>query len=537
MSVITTLLRPSRVIEQALEEATRYRNEVEFLRESLADLELAMDDKGWASLTAGSEQEFSRNGLAKIARNSRVFALANPLVKRGLAVRQAYVFGQGVEISARANGQEPGQQDVNAVIQDWWADPGNKAAVTGGQAQETLERMLGTDGNVFIACFTNPRTGRVQMRTIPFDEVAEVITNPDDRAEPWFYRREWTARGVNEQGRVVDTQRVDYYPALDFWPATRPRFIDGHPVHWDAPVRHVKVNHLDGWQFGVGDAYAALVWARAYRDFLADWATLVKSLSQFAWRATAKHSKAAKLRNALARRPHGTAPAGNDTNAGATALLDPEVTLEAIPKTGATIDSESGRPLATMVAAALDVPVTTLLSDPGQTGARAVAETLNLPTRLAMQQRQALWGDTYKALAKYVIRQAVKAPAGPLQGQVVRDPYSNRETVLLAGDTNGDDDTIEVVWPSLDDTPMQTIVDAIVAADGTGKLPPVETLKLLLSALGVRDADEIVAAATDENGNWIDPALSAAQVAVDAFRRGEDPAKALAGTDPASTDD
>src|SRR5690606_35197278 len=177
-------------------------------------------------------------------------------------------------------------------------------------------------------------------------------------------------------------------------------------------------------------------------DFLADWATLVKSLSQFAWKATAGNgSSSQKMRAALARRPQGDTIPANENNVGATAALGPNVTLEAIPKTGATIDSESGRPLATMVAAALDVPVTTLLSDPGQTGARAVAETLNLPTRLAMQQRQALWGDTYKALAKYVIRQAVKAPVGPLQGQVVRDPYSNRETVLLAGDTNGDDDT------------------------------------------------------------------------------------------------
>lgn len=527
MALLGNLLTRNTIIEHAVEETTRYRNEVEILRESLADLELAMDDAGWTRLTAGMDQEFSREGLKAIARNARVFAIGNPLIKRGLAVRQAYVFGQGVEVSARANGQEAGQQDVNAVIAAWWTDSSNQAAVTGGQAQETLERGLGTDGNLFIACFTNPRTGRVQMRTIPFDEITEVITNPEDRAEPWFYKRVWTARGVNEQGRVVDTMRTDYYPALDFWPARRPRLIDGYPVHWDAPVYHVKVNHLDGWQFGIGDAYAALAWARAYRDFLADWATLVKSLSQFAWRATSKGSKSAKLRQALSRRPTGAAPVGNETNAGATAVTDPDVTLEAIPKTGATIDSESGRPLATMVAAALDIPVTTLMSDPGQTGARAVAETLNLPTRLAMQQRQALWADTYKALGRYVIRQAVKSPAGPLRGTVTRDPVAPRELVAIAGDENADDDTIEVVWPSLDDTPLETIVKAIVDADGTGKMPPVQTLKLLLSALGVRDIDEIVQDATDDDGQWVDPEASAGRAAVDAFRQGRDPVEAL----------
>ncbi|PYG00172.1 hypothetical protein SAMN05216184_104111 [Georgenia satyanarayanai] len=534
MALLGNLLTRSTLIEHAVEETARYRNEVEVLRESLADLELAMDDAGWTKLTAGMEQEFSREGLRSMARNARVFAIGNPLIKRGLAVRQAYVFGQGVEISARANGQgEDGQQDVNAVIQAWWGDPGNQAAVTGGQAQETLERGLGTDGNLFIACFTNPRTGHVQLRTIPFDEVAEVITNPEDRSEPWFYRRQWTARGVNEQGRVVSTIRTDFYPALDYWPARRPRFIEhgeqSHPVHWDAPVHHVKVNHLDGWQFGIGDAYAALAWARAYRDFLADWATLVKSLSQFAWRATSKGSKSAKLRQALSRRPAGTTPTGNDTNAGATFHGPEDVTLEAIPKTGATIDAESGRPLATMVAAALDIPVTTLLSDPGQTGARAVAETLNLPTRLAMMQRQALWTDTYRALAQYVIRQAVKAPGGPLKGTVIRDPHAPREVVSLAGDANADDDTIEVVWPALDDTPLETIMKAIVDADGTGKMPPVQTLKLMLSALGVRDIDELVDQATDDDGNWVDPEATAGRAAVDAWREGRDPAEALRG--------
>jgi hypothetical protein len=505
---------------KATTEADQYRNEIEILRESVADLELAMDDAGWRSLTAGMDEEFSRAGLTTIARNARVFAIANPLIKRGLAVRQAYVFGQGVEIAARANGQEDGQQDVNAVIRAWWQDEGNQAAVTGSQAQETLERAIGTDGNVFIACFTSPRTGYVQMRTILFDEVTDIVTNPEDASEPWFYKREWSSRGLNEQGRLVDTRRTEYYPALRYRPARRIKFLDGHPVNWDSPVYHVRVGGLAGWKFGIGDAYSALTWARAYRDFLADWATLVKSLSQFAWRATTKGSKSRRLRQALSRRPAGQAPAGNDTNAGATAVMDPEVTLEAIPKTGATIDSESGRPLATMVAAALDIPVTTLMSDPGQTGARAVAETLNLPMRLAMQARQAVWTAAYTAIARYVITQAVRAPQGPLAGSVRRDPLTGAETLALAGDTNGDDDTIEVVWPGLDETPAETIVEAISKADSTGKMPPVQTLKLLLAALGVRDADDIVAAATDEDGNWIDPTATAGSEAVRAWREG-----------------
>lgn len=519
----------SPVAQMAGEERARYDAQVEILRESLADLELAMDDQGWQRLSMEAETGFTREGLAAIAKNARVFAVANPLIKRGLSFRQAYIFGQGVEVRARAVGHEDRQQDVNAVIRAWWADTGNQASVFGPQAQEVLERALGTDGNVFIVSFTSPRTGQVLCRTIPFDEITDVLTNPDDRAEPWFYRRQWSLRELSEQtGRVITREHTDFYPALGYWPARRLRAIEGKPVHWDSPVLHVKVNQLDTWMFGIGDAYAALVWARAYRDFLADWATLVKSLSQFAWRATTGgRSKSQKLREALSRRPTGASPSGNPTNAGATAVMDADVSLEAIPKTGATIDSGSGRPLATMVAAALDVPVTALLADPGQTGARAVAETLNQPTRLAMQQRQALWGWVYRALAEHVIEQSIKAPAGQLRGRIIRDAFTGGETYLLDGDENADDTAVEVLWPDLTDVSVDIIVEAIVKADGTGKLPPVETLRLLLTALGVRDIDEIIEKATDEQGEWVDPDVSAGKAAAAAFRRGEDPAEAF----------
>lgn len=499
-------------------------HDVEILRESVADLELALEDSGWRRLTAQGENEFSHQGLLAAARVSRVMAVQHPLIKRGLAVRQAYVWGQGVTIAARSTGGDDGGQDVNSVVQAFLDDPGNQTAVTGDQAREELERALGTDGNVFIACVTNPKTGRVQVRTVPFDEMSDVVTNPDDRTEPWLYLREWDETRVDlGTGRTAHvTGRRAYYPASGYYPTRRPTTLNGAPVMWDTPIVHVAVNRLTGWKFGVGDAYAALTWARAYRDFLTDWAVLVKSLSQFAWRATSGGSRAQRLREQLARRPTPTID-GNPNSAGATALLPDGTTLEAIPKSGATIDSESGRPLAAMIAAALDVPVTTLLADPGTTGARAVAETLNKPTRLAFQQRQGLWGETYRTILGIVIRAAVEAPQGALTGTITHDGHTR--TTTLTGDT---DATIEIVWPTLEDNvPVDQLVDAITKADATMKLPPLETLKLLLKALGVSDPDEIIASVTTDAGEWLDPYASAGQAAVDAFRRGEDPAWAV----------
>ncbi|PZR55234.1 hypothetical protein DNL40_02365 [Xylanimonas oleitrophica] len=518
-------LQESAVVTEAIDRARAAEANLALLTESVLDLERTLEDKGWRRLDAQGAAEFSREGLRTAARLSRVMYLANPLIKRGLSVRQAYVWGQGVQIAARAKGADGGE-DVNAAVQRFLDDPGNRSALTGDQAHEQLEIALGTDGNVFLACFTNPRTGFVQVRSIAFDEIDDVITNPDDKDDPWYYLRSWTSQVLKADGTGFETvQEKAYYPALTYRPRTRPKAIGGVEVRWDAPIYHVKVNALDGAKFGVGDAYAALPWARAYKDFLSDWALLVKALSQFAWKASAKNSsRAAGMRQALARRPQGEAPAGNENNVGSTAVLPADVTLEAIPKTGATIDSESGRPLAAMVGAALDVPVTTLMSDPGQTGARAVAETLNLPTKLAMRQRQTVWTEAHRAILSYVIREAVRAPQGGLRGAIGRDDFTGREVVTLAGAT---DQTIEIDWPSLDETPLETIVKAIVDADATGKLPPLVIAKLLLQALGVKDADEIVEQMTDADGNWIDPYASVGQAVVDAFRRGNDPARVI----------
>ncbi|MCV2395935.1 hypothetical protein OEB99_16590 [Actinotalea sp. M2MS4P-6] len=515
-------LRPTAIVEQAVARANAAESLLEVLTESLADLELQLDDTGWDRIIAGSREQFSRAGLTRSAEACRVMAVAHPLVKRGVNLRIAYVWGSGVQITARAGADET--QDVNAVVQAFLDDDGNQGAYTGDQAHERLERSVATDGNVFIAHFTNPRTGFVQARRIPFAEIADPITNPDDASEAWYYRREWSATVVRNDGTTATQMLQAYYPALGYWPATRPKQLNGAPVMWDAPVLHVKVNDLDGWDFGIGDVYAALPWARLYRDFLADWATLVKSLSQYAWRATSKGSKAQALRQKLTRRPAETAPDGNPNNVGATAVMGNDVTLEAIPKTGATVDSDSGRPLAAMIAAGLGIAVTVLLADPGQTGARAVAETLDRPTELEMGMRRSVWEDAYRRSLAYVITAAVRAPQGPLSGTVLRDTDTGRMVTTLTGDV---DQTVEFDWPSMDDLPVDQFVKAIVEADGTSKIPPEVTARLLMQVLGVKDVDDILESMLDDQGNWVDPMLSAGQAAIDAFRRGEDPAQVL----------
>lgn len=522
-----------RELETLREDLTVTRNNNELLAESVADLERGLYEAGWIRALAIAELEFAPEALIQLRAICRLFSLKNPLIKRGLLLRSAYVWGGGVEITARANGKgHDGEQDVQGVVSAFLTDPGNQRAVTGPEAADQLERSgLGTEGEVYIACFTSPRTGGVDVRTLAPDEIINIICNPEDASEPWYYWRRWNKTTINYESGTTTTQVAEVvYPSIDYRPASRPRSIGGVPIRWDAPVLQVAVNRPRGWRRGIPDSYAAIDWAKAYKEFLEDWARLMKSLSRYAWKATTKGSAAAQVRARIAQAPTRSDVTGEPFAAGATALLSPDAALEAINKSGATIDAESGRPLAMMVASALGVPVTMLLADPGQTGARATAETLDQPTELEMGQRRDLWTAARRRLITYVITEAVRAPEGALKGVIKRDPYG-RETLTLAGDT---DPTVDIVWPDLDDTDVGVLVKAITDAAGVGVIPPEEILRLLLTALGVRNIDVLIEAMLDDDGEFVwptGPPLGGGQGAdaANRLRNGQDPAGAGPG--------
>lgn len=491
-----------RVALNNLELAERRLTDGRPLNESVAELEQRLYDPGWHRFTAALEQEFTAAGRRQMRAVCRLMTVANPLLKRGVGLRSAYVHGQGAQRTARANGKGGDkEQDVQAVVKAFLDDEGNARSFTGPPARNRLERTLATDGEFFVALITRPLTGEVQTRVILADEVADIIHNPEDRSEPWYYKRRWVERQYHDDGSTTDVQREMLYPDVDYRPARQPAMFAGLQVAWDKPILHVNVNRPEHWQRGVPDVYSAINWARAYKTFLEQWASLVAALSKFAWRTTADGAKQARqIRSAMtAAAP--SYPGDPDPNTvGATAVTGVGHVLEAIPKSGATIDSESGRPLAMMVAAALDVPVTMLLGDPGQTGARAVAETLDLPTELTMnQRREEVWTHADQRILRYVITEAVRASRGPLKGKIVRDRFRDRETVQLDGDT---DPTIDIIWPDLDDTTTKEQVDAIVSAAATGTMPPEEILRLLLAALGVTNADTIIEQMLGDDGTF-----------------------------------
>ncbi|WP_189041026.1 hypothetical protein [Micromonospora sonchi] len=508
-------------VEKLVTRLEQEANQNELLQETVADLQRALYEPGWIRLTASGEHEFSPEAMVQMRAICRLYAIKSPLFRSALNLRSSYVWGQGVEITARANGRQDGQQDVQAVIRAFLDDPSNQRTLTGAGARDQLERYgLGCDGEVFFALFTRPATGRVQTRILPADEIAEIICDPEDADTPWYYRRRWTHVGRDARGNAVRETREQLYPAIDYRPTSKPATYAGRRVDWAAPVLHMPVNQPLGWQRGIPDTYPAVDWAKAYKEFLEDWARLMRSLSRYAWKASAPGGRNAAVRTRLASPPSRDPASGEVNHAGATAVLPPDVQLEAVSKSGATLDSDSGRPLAAMVAAALGIPVTMLLGDPGITGARATAETLDDPTERAMTQRRDLWAAVLHRVLRYVIAASVLAPKGRLSGSVTVDDWG-QQVVALDGDT---DPTIDITWPRLDDVDMAKLVTAVVEASSTQTLPPEVVARQLLTALGVRNVDKLIEQMVDADGNFIWPNTPPLGSPAAAQRRGGDPA-------------
>lgn len=457
---------------------------IEMLKESLADIQRVMDrdQAGWAELGSlddnlgGFTHDFRNRQAARIL----VAMAANPLIKRGTNLRAAYIWGSGVEISVQ---DKPDQgQDVNAVVQAFLDDPANAATFANTDARIEWERDLAYAGEVALCLPTDPITGRVRVRKLPVSQITEIIADPEDESTEWLYLREWADSDGNTHAAL--------YPALGYHPATRDRSrrIKDRDIQirWDQPVRLVRVNKIKNR--GLGDAFAAVPWADAYKRFLEDWLRVANSLSRFAWKASTRGDKTAEI----------AARMTASIEAGQGVALDPNSRMEAISKSGATINADSGRPAAAMIAAALDLPVTVLLSDPGVTGARAVATDVTESSWAVFDVRRDLWRTVLRDVCAWVIDSAVIAPAGALRGTIRRD--GDRRYADLP---EGDGRTIEVVFPARDSESLVDRIKAIQIADQSEKLPPLTMARMYLDALGVRHVDEVLDLISDDEGNFV----------------------------------
>lgn len=451
-------------------------------KERLAELELALEDRGWKRQLALAETEFSRYGIQQIILISRLYFIKNPLIKRGVKVSSYYVFGRGVEISSD-------DETSNEVLQGFFSDPRNAKEISHTGLVDK-EEARHTDGNIFWVFFAAVDDGQVQVRHIDALEIEDIITNPDDSSEPWFYHRRWTQMQFDPKSGIQTPSVKDgWYVAMGYDPPAGLKEIKASPIMRDAsgnltPVIHIKGDSLSKWRFACPIVYAALDWARAYRHFLEDWATITRQLARFSWQVETQGGipAIAAFKQTLA------TTLGNDgtnieTNpppvTGSAWITGPGNKLSAIRTAGATTEPEQGRRVMLMVAAAFGLPET-FFGD-ASTGSLATAQSLDRPTELKFLETQELWREVLQRVGQFVLDASSKAPKGRL-----REAKKTAKPI-----------TIDVKFPSILEHDITSRVAAIVEAltlngfEATG-IDEKTGVGLLLEELGVEDVQAVL---------------------------------------------
>ena len=252
-------------------------------------------------------------------------------------------------------------------------------------------------------------------------------------------------------------------------------------------VYHVKVGALSDMRFGLPETYQSLDWARAYKEFLEDRATIARALSRFAWRVTApggaKGVAAAKTK--LASTIGATIGETNPAPVTGSTFVAAQggANLDPIRTVGATINPEEGRRFLLMAAMGSGLPET--FYGDVSVGTLATAKSLDRPTQLKFLDRRTLWADVHLQIVQYVIDCAIKA--SKLNQNVDRH--------------------VDIGFPDLLEEDVTERVSAIIDAATLKGQSPAGTMddrtliRLLLQALGIEQIDELLDRIAPQDGD------------------------------------
>lgn len=414
------------------EQFHRLQSENFELSESLANISMMLDNQGWTPLYETQKGGMALEDLKTASMQLRELAVGNPLIKRGAKLRSSYVWSRGVNYPK-----------MTSRVKNKMLSTVNERYIFSQEAYEELEMAAYTDGNIFLL----GRDSDTQFMRVPLEEITGVMTDPDNKEVIWAVRRTWKRKtGINET-EIIRWYYTDSYPT-NKRRATNVQNSAGVNETADTgyTMFYQSFNRQIGWTFGVPDALSVIAWAKLYREFLENGAIMTKALAQFAYKLSSKGRNG--ITNAAAKI---AVPDGQANRIGATAAMGSDVDLVPMPKAGATYDFESGKSLAAMIAAGLEVSVVALLADPSASGSYGTAQTLDTPTQKAMEIRQRAWTSVFKRVLRYM----------------------------------GAPNDIEITWPSIETEPTHRMVQALAMAWESGVLNEDEYRIAILDILDI----------------------------------------------------
>lgn len=364
----------------------RLESSISLLRESsIGDVvELTLEDAEYRKLNREAEQHLSHRGLVSAGNMARWMYALNPLIKRGVETQCNYLFARSLSFDDTPSSPSPSPSFALTTFLE-----ANTNTIGSHLGLWNQERDLQLYGNLFYVLFQEG------PRRVPLNQVVDIVTNPDDATDAWFYYRKWN---VGRESRAALYPDIKHKPTDDsatyvqsLYPTTEIR---------PTPIHHIKTGAVDDALYGFCDVFSACTWARAYKSFLEDWATVTRSLSTFAWKyinaGGQRGAEAVKTKLSTTLNSNNALDSNPPPLKGGVAILTGGSDMEPIRANGAAVSPSDGRHIKLMVCANFGLPET-FFGDVS-VGTLATAASLDRPTELMFQVRQEFWSDHLHAM-------------------------------------------------------------------------------------------------------------------------------------------
>ncbi len=375
-SILESLVRDPEIVEAGL---------------SRADLELALEDKGFIRLGGPARSgELEPASRQLIVERARLYWYRDPLCKQAVRLWTDYSVGDGLSFRA----EKPA---VQAVLEEFWKHKKNRRILRARGQRKSSTKLL-VDGEVFFALFGETPL----IRRIDPLEITDIVSLPDDKESPVFYRRQFMT--------LAGAQRTLYYLDWAFADADAdevPLLKDekGDAIRWKPSVFIYHLPFDDFAQRGNSLLGAVLDWCREHRRFMTSRVAITQALAKFALKLTLQggaSTLAAAKTQLKSTVDQDTAETNPPPVAGATWLENKAATLTAMPRsTGGRESRDDSDLLKLMVSAGTGIMLH-YFGDPS-TGNLATSTSMELPMRKAFGAYRQLWIEFYEDLFGLVL--------------------------------------------------------------------------------------------------------------------------------------
>jgi hypothetical protein len=470
------------------------------IEESVDQVLQQMNSDQWTVLSNGGMNEttpdLNYSERIKLIRLARLYYLKDPLIHQATSLITNYTFADGFRYSCN---EEPWKE----ILDDWWNDEDNLMELTSQQAQEQKSIELIVDGEIFFVIFREP-DGRVKIRTLPPEEIVDVITSPNDYRRNLYYQRRFIPQVYNfKEGQYEpgQSQKITYYADWRNYEAGNWGFEKGLGSVQEGGIYQIATNRISRQKRGNTETYPALDWVKAHRQMLQDWVTIVRAYSTLAWKAKVKGDDGRdlqrikdKLAGLLPVHNATTGQIGQPSGVGGVAFENDQVSMSPMKTAGMATDPGDARQIRLMAGAGLGI-MEHYFGDAGNANL-ATAQAMELPMLKKFAARQRYWEDIFKNIMTYVIISAIES--GRVTGKV--DYNKNTEGLLVSKRLvkENDKQVLVIQAPAILQKNLAEVSQGIVPLVTNNLVPWEEAARYSMKALDLENVEEALVLLREE---------------------------------------